>query len=195
LRGRRFAAAAHDSIGRCAIAVAHRIYARALFDAAKEQGRLARVREDLADFVAAVEEVPELRELLRNPQVDPRARAAALDDVLGEADELVRNFLRLLSEKGRSGQIEEIHRELERLVAAEERRLEVELTTARELSDEDERRILEQIERASGRTVEATRKVDPSLIGGVVLQAGSLRVDASVRGRLERLRHELVTRS
>jgi F-type H+-transporting ATPase subunit delta len=153
------------------------------------------VREDLADFVAAVEEVPELRELLRNPQVDPRARAAALDDVLGEADELVRNFLRLLSEKGRSGQIEEIHRELERLVAAEERRLEVELTTARELSDEDERRILEQIERASGRTVEATRKVDPSLIGGVVLQAGSLRVDASVRGRLERLRHELVTRS
>jgi F-type H+-transporting ATPase subunit delta len=153
------------------------------------------VREDLGDFVAAIEEVPELRELLRNPQVDARARAAALEDVLGEADELVRNFVRLLSDKGRSGQIEEIHRELERLVAAEERRLAVELTTARELSDEDERRILEQIERASGRAVEATRKVDPSLIGGVVLQAGSLRVDASVRGRLERLRHELTTRS
>jgi F-type H+-transporting ATPase subunit delta len=153
------------------------------------------VREDLGDFVAAIEQVPELRELLRNPQVDRRARAAALDDVLGEADELVRNFLRLLSEKGRSGQIEEIHRELERLAAAEERRLEVELTTARELSDEDEKRILEQIERASGRKVEATRKVDPDLIGGVVLQAGSLQVDASVRGRLERLRHELMTRS
>jgi F-type H+-transporting ATPase subunit delta len=177
------------------MAVAHRIYARALFDAAKEEGRLERVREDLGDFVAAVEEVPELRELLRNPQVDPRARAAALDDVLGDADELVRNFLRLLSEKGRSGQIEEIHREFERLVAADERRLEVELTTARELSDAEERRILEQIEQASGRKVDATRSVDPDLIGGVVLQAGSLRVDASVRGRLERLRHELVTRS
>jgi F-type H+-transporting ATPase subunit delta len=153
------------------------------------------VREELGDFVAAVEEVPELRELLRNPQVDPRARAAALQDVLGDADELLRNFLRLLSEKGRTGQIEEIHRELERLAAAEERRLEVELTTAHLLSDEDERRIVAQIEHASGRTVEATRKVDPDLIGGVVLQAGSLRVDASVRGRLERLRHELVTRS
>ena len=173
----------------------HRIYARALFDAAKEEGRLARVREELGDFVAAVAEVPELRELLRNPQVDPRARAAALDDVLGDADELLRNFLRLLSEKGRSGQIEEIQRELERLAAAEERRLEVELTTAYELSDEEEREILEQIEQASGRKVEATRKVDPDLIGGVILQAGSLRVDASVRGRLERLRHELVTRS
>jgi F-type H+-transporting ATPase subunit delta len=153
------------------------------------------VREELGDFVAAIEEVPELRELLRNPQVDPRARTAALDDVLGDADELLRNFLRLLSAKGRSGQIEEIHREFERLAASEERRLEVELTTARELSEEEEREILEQIERASGRTVEATRKVDPDLIGGVVLQAGSLRVDASVRGRLERLRHELVTRS
>ena len=153
------------------------------------------MREELGDFVAAIEEVPELRELLRNPQVDPRARAAALDDVLGDADELIRNFLRLLAAKGRSGQIEQLHEEFERLAAAEERRLEVELTTAHLLSDEDERHIVEQIERASGRKVEATRNVDPDLIGGVVLQAGSLRVDASVRGRLERLRHELVTRS
>jgi len=153
------------------------------------------VREELGDFVAAIEEVSELRELLRNPQVDPRARAAALDDVLGDADELIRNFLRLLAAKGRSSQIEQIHEEFERLAAAEERRLEVELTTAHLLSDEDERHIVEQIERASGRKVEATRNVDPDLIGGVVLQAGSLRVDASVRGRLERLRHELVTRS
>src|SRR5918911_5138189 len=128
------------------MAVAHRIYARALFEAAKEEGRLTRVREDFGDFVAAVAEVPELRELLRNPQVDPRARAAALDGVLGEADELLRNFLRLLSEKGRSAQIDVIHAEFERLAAAEERRLEVELTTARELSDEEEREILEQIE-------------------------------------------------
>ena len=153
------------------------------------------MREELGDFVAAIEEVPELRELLRNPEVDSRARAAALEDVLGDADELLRNFLRLLSEKGRSGQIEQIHEEFERLAAAEERRLEVELTTARELSDEEEREILEQIERASGRKVEATRTIDPDLIGGVILQAGSLRVDASVRGRLEQLRHELVTRS
>ena len=153
------------------------------------------MREELSDFVAAVEQVPELRELLRNPQLDPRAKSAALEAVLGDADELLRNFMLLLAEKGRSGQVEEIHREFERLALAEERRLEVELTTAHELSDEDERRILEQIEQASGRKVEATRKVDPDLIGGVVLQAGSLRVDASVRGRLERLRHELVTRS
>lgn len=73
--------------------------------------------------------------------------------------------------------------------------LSVGLTTAVELSDQEAKRILEQIEEASGRTVEASRKVDPALIGGVVLEVGSMRLDASVRGRLERLRKELVTRS
>ena len=68
----------------------------------------------------------------------------------------------------------------------------MELTTARELSDAEAKSILKQIEDAAGRKVEATQKVDPSLVGGIVLQAGSLRVDASVRGRLERLRNELV---
>ena len=177
------------------MAVAHRIYARALFEAAQEQGRLAEVNRDLGDFAAATASTPELRSLLTNPDLDPRARRAALEDVLDGGDELVRNFVLLITEKGRASQVEEMHRELERLVALEERRLTVELTTAFELSDDETSSILKTIEDASGRKVEATRKVDPALIGGVVLQAGSLRVDASVRGRLERLRHELVTRS
>jgi F-type H+-transporting ATPase subunit delta len=175
------------------LSVAHRTYARALFQAAKERGRLAKVREELADFVAAVNDVPELDALLRNPQLDPRAKTQALEDVLGGADELVRNFLLLTVEKHRGGQLREIQREFERLMAQEERRLTVELTTAYELSDDEARQIIGQIEQASGRPVDATRDVDPDLIGGLVLQAGSLRVDASVRGRLERLRRELTT--
>lgn len=175
------------------MAVAHRMYARALFEAAKEKGRLAEVREELGDFVAAVDAVPELDALLRNPQLDPRAKAQALEDVLGGADELVRNFLLLTVEKNRAGQLREIHREFERLMAAEERRLTVEVTTAYELSDDEAKQIVGQIEQASGRPVDATRSVDPDLIGGIILQAGSLRVDASVRSRLERLRRELTT--
>ena len=130
--------------------------------------------------------------MLRNPQIEPRTKARILDELLGGADDLLRNFLMLAAEKGRIADIDEISREFERLVAREERRLEVELTTAYELSDEEAKQILKQIEEASGRKVEATRNVDPDLIGGLVLQAGSLRVDASVRGRLERLRRELV---
>jgi F-type H+-transporting ATPase subunit delta len=176
------------------MAVAQRMYARALLEAAKEQGRLDEVREHLGDFVASVREVPELRELLRNPQVDPRAKVSVLSGLLGEADELVRNFVLLVAERGRAAEIEEVEREFERLVAQEQGRIEVELTTAVELSDDETREIVGQIERAAGRSVEASRKVDPALIGGIVLQAGTLRVDASVRGRLERLRRELVTR-
>ena len=139
--------------------------------------------------------MPELHAVLRNPQLDPEAKTSILGELIGDADELFRNFLRLLSEKGRVGEIEEIGREFERLCAEEEGVLSVGLTTAVELSDQDAKRIVEQIEEASGRTVEATRNVDPGLVGGIVLQVGSMRLDASVRGRLERLRRELVTRS
>jgi F-type H+-transporting ATPase subunit delta len=142
-----------------------------------------------------MEEVPELRAVLGNPQLDPAAKISILGELIGDADELVRNFLRLVTEKGRVGEIEEIVREFERLCAAEEGVLEVELTTAIELTDQDAKSIVEQIEGASGRRVDASRRVDPDLVGGIVLRVGSLRVDASVRGRLERLRQELVRRS
>jgi F-type H+-transporting ATPase subunit delta len=175
------------------VSVVHRTYARALYEAAEEKGRLEIVREELGDFAAAIRDVSELRELLRNPQLDPRVKAAALEDLLGESDELVRIFLLLVAEKGRGTEIEPIALEFERLAAAAEGQLEVELTTAYELSDADARTILAQIEQASGSRIEARRKVDSGLIGGFVLQAGSMRIDASVRGRLARLRQELAT--
>jgi F-type H+-transporting ATPase subunit delta len=173
------------------VSVVDRVYARALFDAAKEKGRLEPVHEQLAQVVEAEAKVPELRELLRNPQLDPRARAGAIKDLLEGGDELLRNFLLLLADKGRAAQLEEIAREFERLVAEEEGVVRAELTTAVELSDEEAKRLLGQVEEASGRKVEATRDVDPDLIGGIVLQIGSHRLDASVRGRLERLRRDL----
>jgi F-type H+-transporting ATPase subunit delta len=176
------------------MASAQRMYARALYEAAKDQDKLDAVREELGDFVEAQRQVPELRELLRNPQLDQRLKASALEELLGGDEELVRNFLLLLAEKNRAGEIDEIAREFDRLVAEAEGILDVELTTAVELSDEETREVITQIEKASGRKVEATQRVDPDLIGGLVLQAGSLRLDASVRGRLDRLRQELTTR-
>jgi F-type H+-transporting ATPase subunit delta len=173
------------------VAVAQRIYANALFEAAKERGRLEPVREELQDFTQALADVPELRALLENPQLDARVRGEALAAVLGDADELVRNFLLLVSEKGRADELDEIVREFEALVAAEEGILDVELTTTVELSEDEAEKILRQIEQVSGRKLRATRRVDPSLVGGFVLRAGSHRVDASVRGRLQRLRREL----
>jgi F-type H+-transporting ATPase subunit delta len=176
------------------LSVVHRTYARSLYEVAKEAGRVAPVRQDLGDFVEAMRQVPELEDLLRNPQLDRRAKIAAVEAVAGESDALVTNFLRLLVEKGRAGEVEQVAEEFERMAAAEEGELSVELTTAYELSDEEARAIIGQIEQRSGRRVEATREVDPELIGGMVLQVGSRRVDASVRGRLEQLGRELRTR-
>jgi F-type H+-transporting ATPase subunit delta len=138
--------------------------------------------------------VPELDELLRNPQLDKRAKAAAVDAVASGGDPLVLNLLRLLVEKGRGGEVAQVAEEFERMAAAEEGELSVELTTAYELSDEEARAIVGQIEQRSGRKVEANRTVDPELIGGVVLQVGSRRVDASIRGRIEQLGRDLRTR-
>ena len=177
------------------MAVAHRVYARALYDAAKDENRVDAVREELGDFVEAQRQVPELRELLRNPQLDQRLKASALEELLGGEEKLVRNFLMLLAEKGRAGEIEEIARDFERIVAQEQGILDVELTTAVPLSEDEAGEVIAQIEKASGRPVVATRRVDPDLIGGIVLQAGSLRLDASVRGRLDRLRNDLARRS
>ena len=176
------------------MAAVHRVYAEALLEAAGEKGRLAEVREDLAEFAGAVTSTDELRSFLRNPQIEPHVKRDALAAILADADELVRNFLLLLAEKGRIAEVAEIHAEFERLIAQEARVLELELTTAVELSDEDAAQLVRRIEDAAGRRVEATRRVDPDIIGGIVVQAGSRRLDASVRGRLDRLRQELTAR-
>ncbi len=175
------------------MAVAQQVYARALFEAAQGRDRVSIVREQLGELAAALVETPELEAFLTNPQLDSRSKASVLDEVTDGADPLVRNFLRLVSEKGRAGEIRAISAEYDTLVDRAEGRLTVELTTAHELTDEDAAAIVAKIEEASGRSVEASRSVDADLIGGMILQAGSLRVDASVRGRLQKLRRDLVT--
>jgi len=174
------------------LAVAHRVYAEALLEAAQEKKRLGDVRKQFDDFAAAVEGSDDLRGFVRNPQLEPQAKRGALEEMLEGADELFLNFIRLLVEKDRVAEIEDVYVEWTRLLARQERILELELQTAVELSDQEAAKVVEQIEKTSGRKVVASRTVDPDLIGGLVVQAGSVRLDASVRGRLEQLREELM---
>jgi F-type H+-transporting ATPase subunit delta len=169
------------------------MYARALFQAARDEGVLEEVASEQRMLAAALRESPQLQSFLRNPQIDPPDKAAVLEQLVEGASHLTRNFVRLVAQKGRSGELAEMSDELDALVDREQGRLAVELTTAYELSDEEASSIVERIEQASGRKVEASRSVDPSLVGGLVLQIGSFRADGSVRGRLERLRQELTT--
>ena len=137
------------------MSVADRVYARALYDAALERGNVAEVQEQLAAVAEAMAEVPQLRSVIGNPQIDAGSKAAVLEAAAGEPDELVSNFLKLIAEKGRAGSIEGIRAELDRIVAQAEGQLNVTLTTAYELSDAEAKDIVARIEKASGRKVEA----------------------------------------
>jgi len=99
-------------------------------------------------------------------------KAEILADIAGDEEPLFKNFLLVVAEKGRAGELDEIAREFERLMAREERRLIVGLTTARELSDDEAQAMIAQIEKAAGRKVEATRTVDPDIVGGIVPDGG-----------------------
>jgi F-type H+-transporting ATPase subunit delta len=149
------------------------------------------VHKQVQQLREAVVGAADLSALLDNPEIDSRLKADVLADVARGSDELVVNFLRLVAEKGRAAELAGIADELDALVASVQRVLDVELTTATELTDDYYAKVISQIESASGRKVQASRKVDPDLIGGIVLQAGSMRLDASVRGRLDRLRNDL----
>jgi F-type H+-transporting ATPase subunit delta len=177
------------------VAVVHRVYAEALLQAAKDAGAVEQARHDFGTFAEALEQSEDLRSFLANPQIESGLKSEAIQELAAGADERFLNFLRLLAEKDRIGEVDRIHEEWERLLALEERVLELELTTAVELSDAEAAEIVREIEKASGRKVEATRRVDPDLIGGIVIQAGSQRLDASVRHRLELLREDLLARA
>ena len=164
-----------------------------MFEAARDEGHLEKVQADLDALRDGVTGSDELGVVLSNPEIDSRVKGDILSRIAQGSDELVVNFVRLIAEKGRADSLAGIADELDTLVAEEARILDVELTTAQALSDAEFGRILAQIEQASGRKVQASRSVDEGLIGGLVLQAGSMRLDASVRGRLERLRQELAS--
>ena len=173
------------------MAVAHRVYAEALLGASQDKNRLDQVRQDFADFAAAVQGSEDLRRFLQNPQIELRTKRSALEELLEGSDQVFLNFVRLLVEKNRISEVEQVYEEWARVLARQERVLELELQTAVELSDEEAVKVVKEIEEASGRRIVATRTVDPDLIGGLVVQAGSIRLDASVRGRLQQLREEL----
>src|SRR5262249_3950287 len=89
----------HAAGGEPLIAAPERIYARALYEAAEEKGKLEVVRTELGDLAAYIAEVPELEAVLENPETESRVKGDVLEDVLGSTDELVRNFIRVVVEK------------------------------------------------------------------------------------------------
>lgn len=170
-----------------------RVYAQALFDAAREAGVVEPVRRELGDFVAALAASTSLRSVLADPQIDVSAKSRVLAEVMRGGQGLLANTLQLMLERGRFGAVPELGRAYDALAIVEEGVVEVEVTSAAELSPETENKIAARVQEATGRRVELTRRVDPSIVGGLVLRIGDVIVDGSVKARIRQLRRRLAT--
>lgn len=166
-------------------------YAEALFEAASDAGAVDAVAGEIADFAAAVDESADLRQFLDNPEIEGRAKKAAVKELSSTANPITANFLQVLIDRGRITEFPEIARAFADRVAAEEGRLEVEAVTAVPLPDDLRTRIVDEISRKTGRSVDLTESVDPEIVGGLVLRIGGAVVDGSVRHRIEELRAAL----
>lgn len=167
---------------------AARVYAEALFDVAKQKGKLDAIREELGQFADAVEADRELQVFFFSPYFSSAEKIEGAQRAISGADPEFVNFLELLIEKGRTNEVFRIRRQFEQLWKHENRRIDVTVTSAVELDPAAVTKIGEEIERQTGRKVELASEVDEGILGGIVLQVGNMVLDASIRNRLEKLR-------
>jgi F-type H+-transporting ATPase subunit delta len=170
-----------------------RVYAQALFDAAREAGVVEQVRRELGDFVAALAASAQLRTVLSDPQIETEAKSRVLAEVTRGGQQLLASTLQLMLERGRFGAVEELRQAYDALAIVEEGIVEVEVVSATELPPETEKKIAARVGEATGRRVELARRVDPSILGGLVLRIGDVIVDGSVKARIRQLRRRLAT--
>ena len=165
-----------------------RVYADALFRAAKDADRLDDVREQLNQFADTLDENREMQVFLFSPYFSSAEKQEGVKKAVDGADELLVNFLDLLNEKHRMPVIFRIRRVFEEMWAKENKRLDVNVTSAVELDQGVAEKLGKEIEVQTGQKVRLTSDVDEDILGGLVLRVGNMVLDASIRNRLEKLR-------
>ena len=169
------------------------VYARSLFEVARGHDSLDEIDEQLDQFADAVSENRDLQVFLFSPYFSAQEKKESLGKLLDGADDNFYRFLGLLADRHRMPVIFRIRRTFDDMWAEERRRLEVHITSAVELDDDTVTSIGERIEEQTGRDVQLEARVDPDVLGGIVLRVGNMVLDASVRARLERLRRQVTT--
>ena len=170
-------------------------YAEALFEAAREREELEETLENLKEFVSALHESEELREFFYGPQIPESQKRRAIDALTEEMSTSTRNFLKVLTDNGRAEILEDAVVRYEDLVKEHQGKVDVELTTAVELSNEMLDRVKSRLgEILDGREIVLETNVDPDLVGGAVFWIGEKRIDGSVRAQLQGLREKMLER-
>jgi ATP synthase, F1 delta subunit len=167
------------------------VYARALFEVAKERGDLDDVREQIGQFADALDAERALQTFFFSPHFSTEEKKDGLHKAIDGASDAVMNFLELLVEKHRMPVIFRIRRELDALWREENQMLPVQLTSAIPLDEQTVSSLGRTIGERTGRKVDVTATVNPDILGGIVLRVGNSILDASIRNRLESLRKQV----
>src|SRR3954447_25321486 len=167
------------------------VYSRSLFEVAQEKGSLDRVHDELGEFADAMNDSQDLRVFFFSPYFSSQEKKDGISRMVEGADENFVRFLEVLAERHRMPAIFRIRRAFDALYAEERKLLPVTVTSAVELDESIVQEIGQKIEEQTGRKVELTAKVDPYVIGGLVMRVGNMVMDGSIRARLERLRKQV----
>lgn len=173
-----------------------RLYGKALLDLAEEQGQGEALLAELGELAAFLDATAELRDFLGSPLVDEEVRERTIEKLFrGRMSDLLVDFLQVVNRKGRLSALRDIaeayrseYRELRGLIDARVR-------TAVPLGEAQRIRLIEAIARFSGRRPDLIEKVDPSLIGGMVVAVGGKKIDTSVETHLREMGAALERRS
>jgi F-type H+-transporting ATPase subunit delta len=167
------------------------VYARSLFEVARDQGKLDELREQLAQFADALDQNRELAVFFFSPYFSTKEKQDGLERLLDGAEETFLNFLKLLIENHRMPVIFRTRQQFERLWERENQLLPVDITSAIALDRETTESLGRTIGERAGRKVRLAAHVDPDILGGIVLRVGNSILDASIRNRLEQLRRHV----
>ena len=167
------------------------VYSRSLFQVAKEHGVLDEIHDQLGIWADALAGNRELQLFFFSPRFTSAEKKDAIRKIIDGGDERFLNFLELLAERHRLPVSFRIRWAFDALWREENKLLSVEVTSAVELDESIVKSIGDRIQERTGRKIELTSTVDPDIIGGLVLRVGNRILDASVHGRLERLRRQL----
>ena len=167
------------------------VYAKSLFEVAKENDELDEIHEQLGEFADALDENRELQVYFFSPYFSSEEKKDGVEKVVDGGNEHFVNFLKLIAERHRMPAIFRMRRVFDSMWKEEHKLLEVRISSAIELDDQLIETIGKRIEDQTGQKIDLDANVDPDLIGGLVLRVGNMVLDSSVRGRLDRLRKEV----
>ena len=165
-------------------------YASALFELANESSKVSDVEKDLVTFQGLLDESPDLVRLVRSPVIaaDDQARAIAVIIDKAGIGGLAANFLKLISRNRRLFVIQDIIKAYRTLAAKERGEIAAEVTSAVPLSDEQVAALKETLKASMGKDVTLQSRVDPSLLGGLIVKVGSRMIDSSLKTKLQNIK-------